>query len=142
MSTDAVPDSSERSVRVSRASLREQVTNQILTAVFQRKFVSDQRLVVQRLAEEYGVSPTPVRESLVELAGLAARRGQDREALRLLALPLLHLSSRAVTRERAAQLHAEIASRLPPDVSAQALEDGHASGLMELVNSLLELRDE
>jgi predicted ATPase/transcriptional regulator with XRE-family HTH domain/Tfp pilus assembly protein PilF len=79
---------------------------------------------------------------LVGLAAMAARRGLDREALRLLALPLLHLSSRAVARERAAQLHAEIASRLPPDVSAQALEEGHASGLMELVNGLLELRDE
>lgn len=53
-----------------RGSLRQQVTARILTAVFQGRFRSGQRLVVQRLAEIYQVSPTPVRESLVELSGI------------------------------------------------------------------------
>src|SRR5207253_1194767 len=51
-------------------SLREQVTSRILTTVFQGQFRPGQRLVVQHLADLFEVSPTPVRESLVELAGL------------------------------------------------------------------------
>jgi DNA-binding GntR family transcriptional regulator len=56
--------------RVSRSGLRDQITQRILTEVFERRFPSGSRLVVQRLAERFGVSPTPVREALVELAGL------------------------------------------------------------------------
>jgi DNA-binding GntR family transcriptional regulator len=55
---------------VSRNGLREQVTERLLTAVFEKRFASGEHLVVQRISEVYGVSPTPVRESLVELAGL------------------------------------------------------------------------
>jgi len=55
---------------VSRSVLRDQVAQRILTEVFERRFLSGSRLVVQRLAERFGVSPTPVREALVELAGL------------------------------------------------------------------------
>lgn len=55
---------------VSRGSLRQQVMSRILTAVFRGRFPSGQRLVVQRLAALYDVSPTPVREALVELGGL------------------------------------------------------------------------
>ncbi len=55
---------------VSRGSLRHQVTARLLTAVFLGRFASGQRLIVQQLATAYGVSPTPVRESLVELAAL------------------------------------------------------------------------
>lgn len=55
---------------VVRGALRQQVLSRILTAVFQRRLRSGQRLVVKRVAEQYHVSPTPVREALVELAGL------------------------------------------------------------------------
>jgi DNA-binding GntR family transcriptional regulator len=55
---------------ISRGNLRQQVMTRILTGIFQGRLHSGQRLVVQRLAERYGVSPTPVREALVELAGL------------------------------------------------------------------------
>jgi DNA-binding GntR family transcriptional regulator len=55
---------------MARSGLREQVSERVLTAIFEERFVSGQRLIVQRLSEAYGVSPTPVRESLVELAGL------------------------------------------------------------------------
>jgi DNA-binding GntR family transcriptional regulator len=41
-----------------------------LQGVFEGRFTAGQRLVVQRLAEEFGVSPTPIREALVELAGI------------------------------------------------------------------------
>lgn len=56
---------------VLRGSLRQQVLSRILAGVFQGRFPSGQRLVVQQLAALYGVSPTPVREALVELAGLS-----------------------------------------------------------------------
>jgi len=55
---------------MARSGLREQVSERVLTAIFEKRFVSGQRLIVLRLSEAYGVSPTPVRESLVELAGL------------------------------------------------------------------------
>src|ERR1700722_17222740 len=55
---------------VARAGLREQVTQRILASVFECRLPSGSRLVVQRLAEQFGVSPTPVREALVELSGL------------------------------------------------------------------------
>jgi DNA-binding GntR family transcriptional regulator len=55
---------------VARGGLRQQVTSRLLTAVFLGRFASGQRLVVQTLATSFHVSPTPVRESLVELASL------------------------------------------------------------------------
>lgn len=55
---------------VTRGNLRHQVTFRILTGVFQERFRSGERLVVQRLSELYQVSPTPVREALLELSAL------------------------------------------------------------------------
>ena len=59
-----------RSDPVSRGNLRAQLTARLVAAVFARDLRSGQRLVVQNLAKAYEVSPTPVRESLVELASL------------------------------------------------------------------------
>lgn len=42
----------------------------MLHAIFEGRFHTGQRLVVQKLADEFGVSPTPIREALVELAGI------------------------------------------------------------------------
>ncbi len=55
---------------VSRGNLRQQVTARLMTGIFQGRFRSGQRLVVQSLASAYDASPTPVREALVELASL------------------------------------------------------------------------
>jgi DNA-binding GntR family transcriptional regulator len=55
---------------VPRGSLRVQVTARLLTGIFSGSLRSGQRLVVQHLAKAYDVSPTPVRESLVELVSL------------------------------------------------------------------------
>jgi DNA-binding GntR family transcriptional regulator len=41
-----------------------------MTGIFQGRFGSGQRLIVQDLARAYHASPTPVREALVELASL------------------------------------------------------------------------
>ena len=55
---------------VSRVPMRHQVTMRILTGIFQGMFRPGEHLVVQRLCEQYQTSPTPVRESMVELASL------------------------------------------------------------------------
>jgi DNA-binding GntR family transcriptional regulator len=55
---------------VSRGNLRAQVTARLVTGIFAAKLRSGQRLIVQQLAKTYDVSPTPVREALVELASL------------------------------------------------------------------------
>ena len=55
---------------VSRGNLRQQVTSRLMTGIFQGRFRSGQRLVVQNLASACQASPTPVREALVELASL------------------------------------------------------------------------
>src|SRR5690348_3465003 len=55
---------------VSRGTLRQQVTARLMTGIFQGRFGSGQRLIVQDLARAYHASPTPVREALVELASL------------------------------------------------------------------------
>jgi DNA-binding GntR family transcriptional regulator len=55
---------------VSKAPMRHQVTLQILTGIFQGTFRPGEHLVVQRLCELFRTSPTPVRESMVELANL------------------------------------------------------------------------
>jgi DNA-binding GntR family transcriptional regulator len=57
-------------VSVSHGLRRQNVVQSILQGVFEGRFTAGQRLVVQRLAEEFGVSPTPIREALVELAGI------------------------------------------------------------------------
>jgi DNA-binding GntR family transcriptional regulator len=55
---------------ISRGNLRTQVTARLVTGIFAGSLRSGQRLVVQQLAKTYEVSPTPVREALVELASL------------------------------------------------------------------------
>jgi DNA-binding GntR family transcriptional regulator len=63
-------DDAANGVPISRGSLRQQVTGRLLVGIFQGRLRSGQRLVVQQLADLFRVSPTPVRESLVELASL------------------------------------------------------------------------
>jgi DNA-binding GntR family transcriptional regulator len=55
---------------ISRGNLRAQVTARLMTGIFAGSLRSGQRLVVQQLAKAYVVSPTPVREALVEMASL------------------------------------------------------------------------
>ena len=55
---------------MTRGNLRQQVAFRIFTGVFEERFRSGERLVVQRLSWLYEVSPTPVREALVELSTL------------------------------------------------------------------------
>jgi DNA-binding GntR family transcriptional regulator len=51
-----------------RHSIRQDLLSTLLTAIFQGKIEAGQPLNIQRLAVRFGVSATPVREALVQLA--------------------------------------------------------------------------
>ena len=55
---------------VTRGTIRNQVVRLLLSAIVAGRFSVGQRMVVQNLADELGVSATPIREALVELAGI------------------------------------------------------------------------
>lgn len=55
---------------VRRGTIRNQVVRTLLSAIVAGRFSVGHRMVVQNLATELGVSATPVREALVELAGI------------------------------------------------------------------------
>ncbi|WP_417393216.1 GntR family transcriptional regulator [Gimesia sp.] len=67
MSTTNLPGSFSM---VPRGNIREVVVQRILTAVIRGEFPVGHRMVIQNLAEQFGVSATPVREALVELASI------------------------------------------------------------------------
>lgn len=54
----------------SRGALRHDMIKQLLHAIFEGKLPAGTRLMVMKLAERFGTSSTPVREALVELAGI------------------------------------------------------------------------
>lgn len=53
-----------------RGGLRSQVSQRLAIAIFARHFKAGEKLTVQPLAEQFGVSRTPVREALMELESL------------------------------------------------------------------------
>tara|TARA_R110002095_G_scaffold94702_2_gene82692 strand:+ start:4230 stop:4925 length:696 start_codon:yes stop_codon:yes gene_type:complete len=67
MSTTNLPGSF---TLVPRGNIREVVVQRILAAVIRGEFPIGHRMVIQNLAEQFGVSATPVREALVELASI------------------------------------------------------------------------
>ena len=50
-----------------KKSLRFDVVGQVLTAIFGGQLKAGDRLIVTRLAADFGVSATPAREALLEL---------------------------------------------------------------------------
>lgn len=55
---------------IRQSGLRDDVTQQLLMAIFSGSIKSGDRMVSQTLAKQFGVSATPVREALVELASI------------------------------------------------------------------------
>ena len=53
-----------------KEGLRDNVARHLLIAIFSGKIKSGDRLVAQTLAKQLGVSATPIREALVELASI------------------------------------------------------------------------
>jgi DNA-binding GntR family transcriptional regulator len=70
MKSAHMPGNSQQDEPISKSGLRDQVSHRILNDVFERRLPSGSRLIVQRLAERFDVSPTPIREALIKLAGL------------------------------------------------------------------------
>jgi DNA-binding GntR family transcriptional regulator len=64
----AVPSASDSTF--DHGSRRHAVVRSVLTDVFQGRLRAGQRLVTESLANRLGVSHTPIREALIELAGI------------------------------------------------------------------------
>ncbi len=56
--------------RIDHGQRRKTVVKQLLAAIFQGELKAGERLIIQDLAKRLGVSPTPIREALVELEGI------------------------------------------------------------------------
>jgi len=58
---------SEKDDSLSRGALRHELVKRLLTEIFEGKMPAGTRLIVMNLAERFGLSSTPIRESLLEL---------------------------------------------------------------------------
>lgn len=54
----------------SHGKRRQTIVESLLTEIFQGRLRAGQRLVTEQLARRFGVSHTPIREGLIELAGI------------------------------------------------------------------------
>ncbi len=57
----------EKDDSLSRGALRHELVKRLLTEIFEGKMPAGTRLIVMNLAERFGLSSTPIRESLLEL---------------------------------------------------------------------------
>lgn len=55
---------------VTRNALRHDVVVRLLKHIFQGALPADTQLIIRKLAEQMGISATPIREALVELEGI------------------------------------------------------------------------
>jgi DNA-binding GntR family transcriptional regulator len=59
-----------RQPRFDHGRRRQAIVRAVLTDVFQGRLRAGERLITQALADRFGVSHTPIREALIELAGI------------------------------------------------------------------------
>jgi DNA-binding GntR family transcriptional regulator len=59
-----------KTLKCDHGQRRQAIVQSVLTEVFQGRLRAGQRLTTQQLAERLGVSHTPIREALIELAGI------------------------------------------------------------------------
>jgi DNA-binding GntR family transcriptional regulator len=64
----------EDEVVLASGGLRQKLVKQFLTEIFQGKLPSGTRLIVLKLAKRFGISSTPIRESLLELGAMGIIR--------------------------------------------------------------------
>jgi len=115
-------------VTCSHGLRRQTIVHSILHGIFDGRYHSGQRLVVRSLATEFGVSPTPIREALVELAGIGI----------VDLLPNRGAVVRKVTREDVAEL-CQIRRVLESEASRCAAGRVDAAELRSLVDELKRL---
>jgi DNA-binding GntR family transcriptional regulator len=60
----------KKTLKCDRGMRRQAIVRSLLTEVFQGRLHAGRRLVTQELAERFGLSHTPIREALIELAGI------------------------------------------------------------------------
>jgi DNA-binding GntR family transcriptional regulator len=121
---------------ITRRALRDQVYERILELLLSGEIEAGERLSIDTMARELAVSPTPVREALVQLerTGLVTR-----EALKgyRVAPPLDHdqltelFEARLMLEETAARLAARDAERLLPELAAA--HERHRSASAEVL---------
>ncbi|MCX7425908.1 MAG: GntR family transcriptional regulator [Planctomycetia bacterium] len=64
------PHSLDQMPVLSRTALRHEVVRRLLAAIFRGELTEGTRLVAQKLAARFGISATPIREALLELAAV------------------------------------------------------------------------
>lgn len=127
-----------RHLDVQRRALRDQVHDRILADLLDGSVQAGERLSIDTLARELAVSPTPVREALVQLerTGLVTREALkgyrvapplDREQLAEL------FDARLMLEERAAELAAPRAAALLP--ALQAAHEVHEAASHDVVHA-------
>lgn len=65
-----MPAAAKMPLRIDHGRRRAAIAESLLTEIFHGRLRAGQRLVTEQLARRFGVSHTPVREALIELAGV------------------------------------------------------------------------
>jgi tetratricopeptide (TPR) repeat protein len=100
---------------------------------------ADARRHLHRSLELAVAAQQPSRQplTLVDVARVLAKEGEEERALELLALVVNHRFSWQMAKDQAAPLIAELQAELPPDAAAAAWERGQARDLDATVAELL-----
>jgi len=129
---------SDKALKCDRGRRRPAIVQSLLTEVFQGRLRPGQRLVTQELAERFGLSHTPIREALIELAtmgvidllpnrGAVVRRVTTRDVREIYQVRRVlecEATRRACGRVALAELHA-LADELRRLLAATALSARH-----------------
>jgi DNA-binding GntR family transcriptional regulator len=101
-----------------RASLREQIREQLIRRILSGYYQPEDRLVELRLAQEFGTSQTPVREALRELEMLGFVESQPFRGTRVRSVTRDELGERYPVRAALEELAGRLAAtRINGDVS-------------------------
>ncbi len=117
----------ERLGTLQRGALRHQIVKRLLRTIFEGELTAGTRLVVLKLADWFGTSSTPVREALVELAGIGMvefvhNRGAEVVPFGSLELREIYQLRRILEVEAARNCHGQINMELLQSAQDEMLE--------------------